>query len=311
MANSPITPVKVNYATGDVLTAQNLDDEASAINRLAGYTTQATANSTKTLVVTDNRWQEFTGSTAGQIVVMPVVTTLGLGMDWVISNKSTQTIAVQSSGANAIATVAAGTDVRVTCILLTGTTAASWQTSIVGYTTSPAGAAILLGSSVLSGASAAITVSSIPATAKNLRVVVQAASNIAATSASCNVQFNADTTAGNYDFTTFNSSNGAPSSGNEHLAQLTQGIINVSGSTAPAGASGIATIQVPNYTGTVFHKMATVHNAYKTSTSTGGIVQQLGMMDWRSTAAITSVTINDTSGGQFIVGSCVYVYGDN
>ena len=132
MANSPITPVKVNYLTGDVLSAQNLDDEASAINRFAGFATQATAASTLTLTVASLCTQEFTGTTAAQVVQMPVTSTLGIGMKWVISNKSSQLITVNSSGANLIAVVPSGANVTITCNAITGTTASSWSYSFIG-----------------------------------------------------------------------------------------------------------------------------------------------------------------------------------
>ena len=132
MANNPITPTASSYVNGTIIDAQYMDDLASALNREVGFATQATAASTKTLVLADLSRQEFTGTTAAQVVVMPVVTTLGIGMKWTISNKSTQTIAVQSSGANAIVTVQAGTDVVVTCNAITGTTAASWSYSFQG-----------------------------------------------------------------------------------------------------------------------------------------------------------------------------------
>jgi len=138
MANNPITPTKVNFATGDVLTAQQVNDLASALNRDVAFATQATANSTKTLVVTDAKTQEFTGTVAGQIVVMPVTSTLGVGMAWLISNKSTQSIAVNSSGGNLIFTVPAATNWLFTCALITGTTASSWSNSYAWASAVPA-----------------------------------------------------------------------------------------------------------------------------------------------------------------------------
>lgn len=131
MANSPITPVKVNYLVGDVLTAQNLNDEASAINRIAGFTTQASANATTTLTVASNAQQEFTGTTAGQIVQTPLVSTLGLGMFWEIVNNSTQSITVNSSGSNLISVIPSGTYAYFTCVLTTGTAAASWNAQVM------------------------------------------------------------------------------------------------------------------------------------------------------------------------------------
>lgn len=110
--------------------------------RRASFRTQATANSTLTLVVGDNEVQEFTGTTAGQIVQQPDVTTLFIGYTNRISNKSTQTIAVNSSGGNLIYTVPAGTDWLFTCNAITGTTASSWSNSYVGASAAPVSASV-------------------------------------------------------------------------------------------------------------------------------------------------------------------------
>ncbi len=158
MANNPITPTASSYVNGTIIDAQYMDDLASALNREVGFATQATAASTKTLVLADLSTQEFTGTTAAQVVVMPVVTTLGIGMKWVISNKSTQTIAVNSSGGNLIFTVPAATNWLFTCNAITGTTAASWSNSYAGASAVPSsGGMTLLSTTTLSGASTAIT----------------------------------------------------------------------------------------------------------------------------------------------------------
>ena len=91
-----------------------------------GYSTTATGAGTTTLTKTSNRVQYFTGATT-QTVVLPVVTTLALGHRWRIVNKSTGIVTVQSSGANTVYAVPAGSTVDFTCILITGTTAASWD----------------------------------------------------------------------------------------------------------------------------------------------------------------------------------------
>lgn len=93
---------------------------------LAGYTTTATAAGTTTLTVGSTEQQYFTGSTT-QTVVLPVTSTLVLGFKFRIVNNSTGTVTVQSSGANAIIAMVANTEAVLTCILTSGTTAASWD----------------------------------------------------------------------------------------------------------------------------------------------------------------------------------------
>lgn len=100
----------------------------SAVNLLAGYSTTATAAGTTTLTVTSKQQQFFTGATT-QTVVLPVTSTLVLGQSYLIVNNSTGVVTVQSSGANTIQAMAAGTELTVTVILTSGTTAASWNAS--------------------------------------------------------------------------------------------------------------------------------------------------------------------------------------
>ena len=95
-------------------------------NAVLGYTTTATAAGTTTLTISSTQQQYFTGSTT-QTVVLPVVSTLALGFTFKIVNKSTGVVTVQSSGANSILAMGAGTIAVFTCILITGTTAASWS----------------------------------------------------------------------------------------------------------------------------------------------------------------------------------------
>jgi hypothetical protein len=97
---------------------------------LMGYTTTATAAGTTTLTNTSSQYQLFTGATT-QTITLPVTSTLTTGWTFHIVNNSTGDLTVNSSGGNLVATVIPGTTVMVTCILTSGTTAASWE---FGYT---------------------------------------------------------------------------------------------------------------------------------------------------------------------------------
>jgi hypothetical protein len=101
-----------------------------------GYATTATAAGTTTLTSASNNQQFFTGSTT-QTVVLPVTSTLALGLSYLIVNNSTGVVTVQSSGANIITLIPAGASVRCTCILITGTTAASWSFAFEGSSNIP------------------------------------------------------------------------------------------------------------------------------------------------------------------------------
>lgn len=113
------------------------NDNLSANNLLAGYATTAAAGGTTTLTVASASQQYFTGS-GGQTVQLPVASTLVLGQSWeIVNNCSSGNLTIQSSGANNIATVLPGSAVIVTCILTSGTTAASWSTNSAGGNASP------------------------------------------------------------------------------------------------------------------------------------------------------------------------------
>lgn len=118
-------------ATVSTIAQRDANGNLTAAGVLQGYTTTTTAAGTTTLTVASSYLQFFTGSTT-QTVTMPVTSTLVLGQQWLIVNTSTGAVTVQSSGANAIVVVAAGTSALLTCILITGTTAASWQATYLG-----------------------------------------------------------------------------------------------------------------------------------------------------------------------------------
>jgi hypothetical protein len=98
----------------------------SANNLIEGYATTATAAGTTTLTVSSAYQQFFTGSTT-QTVLLPVTSTLALGQAFLIVNNSSGVVTVQSSGSNTITAMAASTVAVFTCILTSGTTAASWS----------------------------------------------------------------------------------------------------------------------------------------------------------------------------------------
>jgi hypothetical protein len=91
-------------------------------------------------------------------VVLPVTSTLTAGQRFEIHNNSTGSVTVQSSGLNTVATVLANTTTVCTCILTSGTSAASWDADAQGFTTSlpvaqgGTGATTLTSNNVLLGA---------------------------------------------------------------------------------------------------------------------------------------------------------------
>lgn len=124
-------------ATADAAAAFNsttgkLIKDGAAVNvlmkrALESGTSTATAVGTTTLTVASNPVQIFTGSTT-QTITLPVVTTLiKIGFQFLIINDSSGSLTINSSGANLVQTLTAGTTALLTCVALTGTSAASWD----------------------------------------------------------------------------------------------------------------------------------------------------------------------------------------
>jgi hypothetical protein len=122
-----------------------------AISNLYGYTTTATAAGTTTLTNASTNYQVFTGTLA-QTIVLPVTSTLAVGWQYEIVNNSTSSITVQSSGANAICTVASNTSAILTCIGTALTTAADWEFGFSNFgAITGTGSVVLSNSSTMTG----------------------------------------------------------------------------------------------------------------------------------------------------------------
>jgi hypothetical protein len=119
-------PAKTSWAANDVFTSAGANDLAGTVNLLGLSTITATAAGTTVLTVASNRKQTFTGTTT-QTVTLPAVSTLSLGDTFEINNSSTGVVTVQSSGANSVLAMATMTRAVFVCILVSGTTAASWS----------------------------------------------------------------------------------------------------------------------------------------------------------------------------------------
>lgn len=116
-------------------TASSATPTAVKMMGIPGQTSTATAAGTTTLTNLSKGQQIFTGATT-QTVVLPVVSTLPiLGFGYWIINNSSDALTVNSSGSNLVLTIAAGARALVFCKLLTGTSAASWDYTLVASPT--------------------------------------------------------------------------------------------------------------------------------------------------------------------------------
>jgi len=103
----------------------------SANNFIPNYSETVTSAGTRTLTVSSSYYQYFTGSTT-HTVVMPVTSTFpDVGFSFFIVNNSSGVVTVNSSGGNLIQAMAASTVLLITCISLSGTTAASWNATYI------------------------------------------------------------------------------------------------------------------------------------------------------------------------------------
>jgi len=123
-----VSATEISYVDG---ATSNLQDQITALSVTGGdsgngYVAIATAAGTTTLLVGSVGVQNFTGTTT-QTVTLPVVSTLTTGWVRTIHNNSTGIVTVQSSGANTVIAMPADTHLIIRCILITGTTAASWD----------------------------------------------------------------------------------------------------------------------------------------------------------------------------------------
>ena len=136
--------------------------QAAATNISMGYATTVSSASPIVLVVGSPYQQYITGSTA-QTVTMPVTSTLANvatnAQSWLIVNNSSNTTTVNSSGGNLIESLPAGSQAVFTCILNSGTTAASWASDFI---LNVAGVASITGTAnqvIASAATGAVTLS--------------------------------------------------------------------------------------------------------------------------------------------------------
>jgi hypothetical protein len=160
---------------------------------------------------------------------------------------------------------------------------------------------------LLGSPAASIAFSSIPATYRQLLLVLMGRLDGAVVDAGVTVTFNSDT-ANNYDWTEMywytGVGGGAVGGTNAGVASLTIG--NLPGASAPSGAAGMIDLSIPSYYGTTFHKVATARAGDRWGTSSQTVAQFFG--SWRSTAAINALTLTSSS-GNFIAGTEATLYG--
>jgi hypothetical protein len=164
----------------------------------------------------------------------------------------------------------------------------------------------------LASPAASITFSSIPAGYSLLRLVVVGASAAAAELDRWIVQVNGDTGA-HYDLIGYGAQGGSGTLTEKNANTSWESGYGTDGdvpaASATAGVAGILVIEIPLYAGTTFQK-AGLHRAGYSDAATSASDQSgaSATIAWRSTAAITSVTVAVLSGSNLVAGTTAFLY---
>jgi hypothetical protein len=158
-------------------------------------------------------------------------------------------------------------------------------------------AQIALATITLGSGQSSVTFSSIPATYRDLQVVVSFA--MSGTGSASRLRFNGDTGA-NYSGVWMGGQGSSTASGTETGAT---GSRVIGYSVGPTTGQQTFTLSVMDYSATDKHK-----SAVSRFSDAGGDVQATATR-WASTSAITSVTIYDVLGQSFVTGSTFAIYG--
>lgn len=127
-----------------------------------------------------------------------------------------------------------------------------------------------------------------------------------ATSSLLNLTFNGDT-GSNYDREN-TSAAAAVISAAESLGATSAAIGSITAASGDAGMAGVGVVKIFDYRGTTFQKGGVASSCLRRSTATANTLIQQHAIGWRSTVAITSITITLGS-GNYVAGSKFSLYG--
>ena len=173
------------------------------------------------------------------------------------------------------------------------------------------GVLTLFDDQLLASAAAAFDFTSIPGTARHLRLVVQARSAYGSTEDQIWLRINNDS-GSNYDWEYMqdagSSSGGATPNIDESLATSNIPLTNIPASSFPAGSAGQCVVDLANYAEATFHKTVRSAGFAPLNTSSGSLRLWFVGGRWRNTAAITRLTLVSKNGANFAAGSRATLY---
>jgi len=169
------------------------------------------------------------------------------------------------------------------------------------------GALTKISETVTSGSQSSVTFSSIPGTYRDLLVVVTGRSTVSALNADVAIRFNGDT-GSNYDHI-LQAQNNTGVAGGAAVTQTFGRMGWLVGATGPANLRSSGKITIYDYASTTFYKQWSSEEQYlRQGTTAGSVFAGSYVGDWRSTAAITSITVFPDS-GNFVDGTVATLYG--
>lgn len=165
----------------------------------------------------------------------------------------------------------------------------------------------LVDSRTLGGTTASVTFSTIPAAARSLRLEIQARGDTAATTTNLLIQFNGDTT-NNYDAqSAYGQTTTAGAA--ESVAASAITMLEIAAASASANHAGTVSIVIVGHSGTSWIKTVDGRSASSFGTGAGTLITRKLSGRWRSTAAITSITVKPAA-GNFVANSRLDLYAE-
>ena len=259
-------------------------------------------------------WQEVSAS-GGGITQLTGDILAGPGSG---SEAATLPVVNSNVGAFALATVTANAKGQVTAVaagtLPVGSSSTAGIVKVDGTTiTATAGVISAVGGGgggftqiaqqVVAVAVNTLTLSAIPATFTNLRLVFSGASSSASNITELNVRFNGDT-GNNYDWANLFGGQISPTAGTgAGVAFITAAYLNGAGDTTPSQAD----IEIAGYAGTTFQKTLVANSKFDNGSTL--ISSMLASGNWHNTAAINAIQLLTQDGSNFDVGTIVTLYG--
>jgi hypothetical protein len=164
------------------------------------------------------------------------------------------------------------------------------------------GALTLITEQVLASDGIPSDFTSIPATYRDLVVIMRGRASAAVTEQVVSIRYNSDS-GSNYDDSVGFITNTTGSV--QNFAQTSGRLGVIVGDSAPAGTSSVVEATIGDYRGTTFHKQLLGRSQEKKSNAANNYVNWMISMTWRSTAAITSINFLTS----MKAGSVVSLYG--